>query len=495
MADWFNELVVKTCAEVLASEHVRLNLALADPARVTATSITRQIVGPGGDTGRLLELLAEPIGAVERIDRQRDGMIRELLPRESRAVADAEARLKVTQQLDAAVLDRALTGGWGALRGEEIWDSLSAGARTAWDSVRRRLRPGRSVTDLRAEVTSAETALGQAQQAFAAAAADERIIQHPLLRQINDQRAEAVSVLRGQLGELLAQRINLIIDDALTASYEPEFSFSGSAWLVDQPVTDADMFGAEVNGEAVTAIRNMIDSGLTGAIGVAGARGIGKTTLLTRFARSVPDLWPAPPWEDGSAVRQWGVAVAAPAQYEARDFLLHTFGQLCASVLGEARVRELENEMTEGARRPGQPRLLAAFASYLAVAALLCGALVIGLETSRPVGSTRSMADLLIAGCCAVAGAKRPALVGAAVALRKSARGGVPPAADLLARTAGQGGDRRDRQHRGVRAFPLGRRRQPTEPWLSRGHRTRGPGSSRVCRAPLTVPECEPRLS
>ena len=34
--------------------------------------------------------------------------------------------------------------------------------------------------------------------------------------------------------------------------------------------------------------------------------------------------------------------------------------------------------------------------------ALLCGAVVAGLETSRPVVSPRSMTDLLIAGCCAV---------------------------------------------------------------------------------------------
>ena len=46
--------------------------------------------------------------------------------------------------------------------------------------------------------------------------------------------------------------------------------------------------------------------------------------------------------------------------------------------------------------------LAAWLAAYLAVLAALCGALVIGLDTSRPVTSPHSTADLLVAGCCAV---------------------------------------------------------------------------------------------
>jgi hypothetical protein len=405
MADWFNELVEKVCAEVLAREDVRHNLALADPARVTAKSITQQIVGIG-ETGRLRDLLAEPIGAVEQLDRQRDGMVRELLPGEWRTVAEAEARQRrARRQLRNASSARRSAGGSVSFPSEATRDSLSAWTRISSGSARRWLRLGRSVPvrDLRAEAQSANTTLEQARQAFSTAAADESIRQHPMFGEIDAERAEAVSVLPGQLHEVLAGRINLIIDGAIAASYEPEFSFSGSAWLVDQPGEDAEVFGAEINGEAISAIKNMIDSDLTGAVGVAGPRGIGKTTLLTRFARCTPDLWPSPPWKDGKAVQQWGVSVAAPAQYDARDFLLHLFGQLCASVLGEERIRTLEDEMTGTDGGLGRPRLpVVLFTSYLAVTSLMCGAVVVGLETSRPVESTRSMADLLIAGCCVV---------------------------------------------------------------------------------------------
>lgn len=172
---------------------------------------------------------------------------------------------------------------------------------------------------------------------------------------------------------------------------------------MDRPGADAERLSAEINGSAFAEVRGMIDGGLTGAVGVAGPRGIGKTTLLGHFAGPVPDLRPLAPWDGGGEVQRWGVSVAAPAQYDARDFLLHLFGALCASVLGEARVGALESEMTGAGRDSGGGRLpVTWFVGYLTVIALLCGAVVAGLETSRPVSSARSMTDLLIAGCCAV---------------------------------------------------------------------------------------------
>jgi hypothetical protein len=100
---------------------------------------------------------------------------------------------------------------------------------------------------------------------------------------------------------------------------------------------------------------------------------------------------------------QWGVCVAAPAQYDARDFLLHLFGQLCAAVLGPIRVQILEAEMT-GLFPGGGPVFDFPFwwlAVYASLTGLLCGAAVAGLDSARPVGSGWPLTDLLIAGCCA----------------------------------------------------------------------------------------------
>jgi len=420
MADWLSELVESVCRELLASEDVRNKLALADPDRVTAQSITEQIAGQESGIGPLRHLLDGPVGSIEELDLRRELRLQELLPREGKAVLEALRHLdfvvrgQQTQRMLAAEnLNRASPGIPATLSGGSTHSSLLARVRATFDDALRRLPPKRSVPvqDPAAAAAFAELALRQARQDLHGAAEHVRPDQE--LEKIRDERAGAVSALREQLAEVLARQINLIIDGALAASHEPEFSYSGSAWLVDQPTTAAEALGTEVNGEAVSAIQNMIGSGLTGAVGVAGPRGIGKTTLLTRFARSAPGQWPAPPWAvsrtmpsggpDEGAVRQWGVCVAAPAQYDARDFLLHLFGQLCTAVLGEAAVRVLEGEMTGASRGPGRfAQRIVLPVWYLAVTALLCGALVLGLETSRPVGPAHSMTDLLIAGCGAV---------------------------------------------------------------------------------------------
>lgn len=405
MAYWFGELVEQVCADLLASEDVRDKLALANLPPASTQPITQQIAGPKGNIILLRELhdsLAELTVPIDAINLRRLAVLQKLLP-EGKAVTGAEARLRRAERrlgpIDPASRPPLL-----------VWPGSSQSAK-ARNFLQRWLFASKRAWQ--AEATAARGALITAQYALetAAKAGDVRLI--PELRVIEIERDAMISALREQLARTLAQPVNLMIDNAVTASYEPEFSYSGSAWLVDQPTEEAGVLGAEVNGEAVRTVQNMINSGLTGAVGVAGPRGIGKTTLLTRFARSVSGPWPSPPQgtdeaarllaPGDDAVQQWGVCVAAPAQYDARDFLLYLFGQLCAAVLGERRIQALEDEMTgsgESAVWPVPP-----IAAYFAVTALLCGAMVLGLETSRPVGSARSLADLLIAGCCAVVAA------------------------------------------------------------------------------------------
>jgi GTPase SAR1 family protein len=65
----------------------------------------------------------------------------------------------------------------------------------------------------------------------------------------------------------------------------------------------------------------------TGAIGLAGPRGVGKTSLIEHFAGYASNNYSYP--------RALKVTVSAPVQYEPRDFVLHLFATVCQAVLRE----------------------------------------------------------------------------------------------------------------------------------------------------------------
>jgi hypothetical protein len=59
----------------------------------------------------------------------------------------------------------------------------------------------------------------------------------------------------------------------------------------------------------------------TGAIGIAGARGVGKTTVIDYYC---------PRWQDVPIT----VIVSAPVQYDPREFVLHLYAELCRTMIG-----------------------------------------------------------------------------------------------------------------------------------------------------------------
>jgi hypothetical protein len=74
--------------------------------------------------------------------------------------------------------------------------------------------------------------------------------------------------------------------------------------------------------EAMTRIRATAQNVHSGSLGVSGPRGVGKSTILQFFGAD-------PAADDVGDLR---IVVAAPVDYEPREFLIHLFSQLCGAV-------------------------------------------------------------------------------------------------------------------------------------------------------------------
>ncbi|MFL6118522.1 hypothetical protein [Actinophytocola sp.] len=85
--------------------------------------------------------------------------------------------------------------------------------------------------------------------------------------------------------------------------------------------------GPLVSADAVRGCTREINRGMPAAIGIAGTRGVGKTTIIERAVRN--DL------TDPERAPVLGVMTTAPVRYDARDFVLHVHASACRAVLDE----------------------------------------------------------------------------------------------------------------------------------------------------------------
>jgi len=130
--------------------------------------------------------------------------------------------------------------------------------------------------------------------------------------------------------EKILSDLRLIIGDDLEPSYETKLTIS------DPPQGLAEAFHPtfEITTEARDQIRSLLNNMPGGSIGVAGPRGVGKTTLLESFCGS-----PLPTTLKDRPVLS--VMTSAPVEYDPREFILHVFSSVCHGVL---KIKKIEEE-------------------------------------------------------------------------------------------------------------------------------------------------------
>lgn len=149
-------------------------------------------------------------------------------------------------------------------------------------------------------------------------------------------------------------------------------------------ITTKDAPGLSATGESefmvdtgsVTAFQQVTDRLPTGAIGLAGPRGVGKTSLIEHIAGRATG--------DGTARRRLQVTVSAPVQYDPREFVLHLFASVCQTVL-----REREPASGRGWRVVGGIALLTAATVVLRIVGVL-GTYVLNLMVTALIAATLS---------------------------------------------------------------------------------------------------------
>jgi Cdc6-like AAA superfamily ATPase len=87
-----------------------------------------------------------------------------------------------------------------------------------------------------------------------------------------------------------------------------------------EPTTRAN----EINTKARARLVNTLENLPSASIGIAGPRGVGKTTLLGSLCSMNPRI---------SGREVLGIYTSAPVNYDSRDFILHIYSSLCRQVL------------------------------------------------------------------------------------------------------------------------------------------------------------------
>lgn len=139
--------------------------------------------------------------------------------------------------------------------------------------------------------------------------------------------------IQSSLESVIFSTVLTAVNTSLTEESAPRMhvtSFDG----LRQSLTNEQIVITDVYDRIEDILRERQD----GSFGIAGPRGVGKSTLINFFAttrgiRGRPDEDEYYEVREGYRPRL-GVVVSAPVAYEARDFVLHLYAELCNRVLG-----------------------------------------------------------------------------------------------------------------------------------------------------------------
>lgn len=129
-------------------------------------------------------------------------------------------------------------------------------------------------------------------------------------------------------------------------------------------------------------IENLLGAMPGGSIGISGARGAGKSTVLRSFCD--------PARESVGGRKTFGVLTTAPVQYDPREYILYLFSAVCRRVLGLQPEPGIEDKSAEDwrrfstrERRPRIARLLPFGGIMMVFTALMLAALIVGTGNSN----------------------------------------------------------------------------------------------------------------
>lgn len=142
-----------------------------------------------------------------------------------------------------------------------------------------------------------------------------------LVERLDAARSANDAARRKAVSGWLSNRINLELGEIYTPIL-PEIS--------PESLAEVDDLELQVPTQARKDLEKTIARMPGGSIGIAGPRGVGKTTLIQHMAARAND---GPKGE--------GIVVDAPVDYDGREFVLHLFAKLCEAVLGPERVAAL----------------------------------------------------------------------------------------------------------------------------------------------------------